>query len=190
MIQYDFEIEKDNYNNNDLNRMKSWSYFFSIGLEPKNFSVIKSINDSNMSSLNCFEEIQLSEKLIDMHKHFDMVRYAKTGGEANAIAIRLARAASGRDKIAICGYHGWHDWYLSANYKAKSLDNFLFKNIQLKGIPNHYKNQSHVFEFNNLNSFYKLMKKKDFCAVIMEVERNIKPNLSFLQSIRKNEETT
>ena len=45
LIQYDFEIEKDNYNNNDLNRMKSWSYFFSIGLEPKNFSVIKSINE-------------------------------------------------------------------------------------------------------------------------------------------------
>ena len=45
LIQYDFEIEKNNYNNNDLNRMKSWSYFFSIGLEPKNFSVIKSINE-------------------------------------------------------------------------------------------------------------------------------------------------
>ena len=65
------------------------------------------------------------------------------------------------------------------------MDNFLFKNIQLKGIPNYYKDQSYVFEFNNLNSFYKLMKKKNFCAVIMEVERNIKPNLSFLRSIRK-----
>ena len=85
-------------------------------------------------------------------------------------------------QIAICGYHGWYDWYLSANYKAKSLDNFLFKNIQLKGIPNHYKNQSYVFEFNNLNSFYKLMQKKDFCACT--VERNIKPIYLF-KIIRK-----
>ena len=54
-----------------------------------------------------------------MHKHFDMVRYARTGGEANAIAIRLARAAAGKDKVAICGYHGWHDWYLSANLNNK-----------------------------------------------------------------------
>ena len=81
--------------------------------------VIKSIENSNMSSLNCYEEVQLSEKLINMHKHFDMVRYARTGGEANAIAVRIARAASGKDKIAICGYHGWHDWYLSANLNNK-----------------------------------------------------------------------
>ena len=73
---------------------------------------------SNMSSLNCYEEIYLSEKLIDMHKHFDMVRCKNW--EANAITIRLARAASGRDKIAICGYHGWHDWYFSANLNSKN----------------------------------------------------------------------
>ena len=74
-------------------------------------AVIKAIKNSNMSSLNCAEEIHLSEKLIDMHKHFEMARYARTGGEANAIAIRLARAATGKDKVAVCGYHGWHDWY-------------------------------------------------------------------------------
>ena len=113
------------------------------------------------------------------------MRYGRGGAETNSIAIRLARSFTKKNKIAICGYHGWHDWYLSANYKAKSLDSFLFKNIQLRGIPKNYKNQSYVFEFNNLNSFYKLMTKKDFCAVIMEVERNIKPKISFLKSIRK-----
>ena len=81
--------------------------------------VIKSIKNGNMSSLNCPEEVYLSEKLIKMHKGFEMVRYAKTGGEANSIAIRIARAHTKKDNVAICGYHGWHDWYLSANLSSK-----------------------------------------------------------------------
>ena len=48
-----------------------------------------------------------------------MARFARSGGEANSIAIRIARAATGRDKVAVCGYHGWHDWYLSANLQSK-----------------------------------------------------------------------
>ena len=150
-----------------------------------NKEVTNIINKGNCSTLNSREDIDLAKKIINLHPWFDAVRYGRGGADTNSIAIRLARSFNKKNKIAICGYHGWHDWYLSANYKAKSLDNFLFKNIQLKGIPNYYKDQSYVFEFNNLNSFYKLMKKKNFCAVIMEVERNIKPNLSFLQSIRK-----
>ena len=55
------------------------------------------------------------KKLIELHPWADMVRFARSGGEANAIAIRIARAATGKDKVAICGYHGWHDWYLAAN---------------------------------------------------------------------------
>ena len=54
-----------------------------------------------------------------MHPWSDMVKFTRSGGEANAVAIRIARAASGRDKIAICGYHGWHDWYLAANLSSK-----------------------------------------------------------------------
>ena len=148
-------------------------------------NVKKIIDKGTCSTLNSREDIDLAKKIINLHPWFDAVRYGRGGAETNSIAIRLARSFTKKNKIAICGYHGWHDWYLSANYKAKSLDNFLFKDIQLRGIPNHYKNQSYVFEFNNLNSFYKLMKKKNFCAVIMEVERNIKPNISFLKSIRK-----
>ena len=150
-----------------------------------NKKVTNIINKGTCSTLNSREDIDLAKKIINLHPWFDAVRYGRGGADTNSIAIRLARSFNKKNKIAICGYHGWHDWYLSANYRAKSLDNFLFKNIQLKGIPNYYKNQSHVFEFNNINSFYKLMKKKDFCAVIMEVERNIRPNMSFLQSIRK-----
>ena len=78
-------------------------------------SVIKTIKMGNMSSLNCPEEVYLAERLVSMHPWASKVKFARSGGEANAIAIRIARAASGRDKIAIRGYHGWHDWYLSAN---------------------------------------------------------------------------
>jgi glutamate-1-semialdehyde 2,1-aminomutase len=72
-----------------------------------------------------------------------MVRFARSGGEANAIAIRIARAASGRDKVAICGYHGWHDWYLSANLSNdKSLDGHLLPGLEPKGVPTKFKKYS------------------------------------------------
>ena len=71
--------------------------------------VHSAIKKGNMSTLNCPEEVALAEKLIELHDWADMVRFARTGGEANSISIRIARAATGRDKIAICGYHSWHD---------------------------------------------------------------------------------
>ena len=86
-------------------------------------AVRKVIDMGNMSTLNCPEEVALAEKLIELHPWADMARFARSGGEANAIAIRIARAAAGKDKVAVCGYHGWHDWYLSANLSdEKNLD--------------------------------------------------------------------
>ena len=84
-------------------------------------AVKKAISNSNLSSLNCPEEVELCEKLLDLHQWADMARLARTGGEASAVAVRIARAASGKNKIAFCGYHGWHDWYLSANLKKDNL---------------------------------------------------------------------
>ena len=73
------------------------------------------IANGSMSTLNCIEELELAELLCELHPWADMVRYARSGGEALAIAVRLARAATGRSTVAFCGYHGWHDWYLAAN---------------------------------------------------------------------------
>ena len=79
---------------------------------------------------------ELAERLVELHPWADMVRLARSGGEANAVAIRIARAASGRDKVAICGYHGWHDWYLSANLGAeKGLDGHLLPGLEPNGVP-------------------------------------------------------
>lgn len=77
--------------------------------------VAQTVAHGNVSSFNCPEEVYLAEKLVSMHPWSDMVKFARSGGEANAIAVRIARAAAGKDGVAICGYHGWHDWYLAAN---------------------------------------------------------------------------
>ncbi len=78
-------------------------------------AVLDVVAKGNMSTLNCPEEVALAEKLIELDPWAEMVKFARTGGEANAISIRIARAYTGKDKIAICGYHGWHDWYLACN---------------------------------------------------------------------------
>ena len=94
-------------------------------------AVMEAVSKGNMSTLNCPEEVYLAEELIRLHKWADMVRFARSGGEANAIAIRIARAASGRDQVAFCGYHGWHDWYLSTNLKSDSnLNNHLLPGLK------------------------------------------------------------
>ena len=89
----------------------------------RNNEVDNAVNEilklGNMSTLNCPEEVLLAERLIEINPWADMVRFARTGGEANAVAVRIARAASGKDNVAICGYHGWHDWYLATNLQSK-----------------------------------------------------------------------
>ena len=87
--------------------------------KPLEKKILETVKKGNMSSLNSIEEILLGEELIDIHKWADMVRFTRTGGEANSVAIRIARAATKKDNIAICGYHGWHDWYLSTNLQSK-----------------------------------------------------------------------
>ena len=107
------------YNDSDVNR-----------------AVKKVIDKGNMCTLNSPEEVELAELLFKMHKWAGMVRYARTGGEAMAIAIRIARAYTGKDKIAFCGYHGWHDWYLSANLSDdKNLDGHLLPGLKPTGVP-------------------------------------------------------
>jgi glutamate-1-semialdehyde 2,1-aminomutase len=148
-------------------------------------AVRKVIDQGNMSTLNSKEEILLAEKLIQMHPWAGKVRFARTGGEAAAIAIRIARAATGRDKVAICGYHGWHDWYLSANLSnSKNLNSHLMRNLPIEGVQKNLINSAHVFEYNNFNQFKKIVSNNKIAAVIMEVSRNEQPSDYFLEKIR------
>lgn len=144
------------------------------------------IDKSNMSSLNSIDEILLAEKLIELHGWPEMVRFTRGGGEANSVAIRIARAYVGKDNVAICGYHGWHDWYLSSNLNKKnSLDNYLLKNLKIDGVPKSLKGTSFSFEYNNFEQLEKIVNEKNIGIIKMEVERNEKPINNFLQKVRK-----
>ena len=73
------------------------------------------------------------------------------------------RVASGKDNVAICGYHGWHDWYLSANLNnnnGKDLETHLIKGLEIKGVPKKLKT-SFPFEYGNYNKIEKIVKEKN-----------------------------
>lgn len=149
-------------------------------------AVRKTIDAGNMSTLNCPEEVFLAEKLVELHPWADMVRLARSGGEANAIAIRIARAASGRDKVAICGYHGWHDWYISANLgDDKSLDGHLLPGLAPNGVPRNLKGTVFPFNYNNYPELEALVNTHDVGVIKMEVVRNMGPEDNFLHKVRK-----
>ena len=149
-------------------------------------AVRKVIDKGNMSTLNSREEILLAEKLIQMHPWAGKARFARTGGEAAAIAVRIARAATGKDKVAICGYHGWHDWYLSANLShSQNLNSHLMRNLPIEGVQKNLKNSAFVFEYNNFDQLKKIVSQNNIGTVIMEVSRNEPPKKNFLENVRK-----
>ena len=143
------------------------------------------VRKGNMSTLNSKEEILLAEKLVEMHPWSSMVRFARTGGEAAAVAIRIARAASGKDNVAICGYHGWHDWYLSANLSDhNNLNPHLMRNLPIRGVSQKLKNSIFTFEYNKFDQLKNIIRKNNIGTVFMEVSRNEKPERDFLEKIR------
>jgi glutamate-1-semialdehyde 2,1-aminomutase len=149
-------------------------------------AVSKVVGAGNMSTLNCPEEVYLAEKLIELHPWADMARFARSGGEANAIAIRIARAATGKDKVAICGYHGWHDWYLSANLSNdKNLDGHLLPGLDPKGVPRNLQGSVLAFNYNNYAELELLVSNHDIGTIMMEVQRDKSPEDDFLQKVRQ-----
>jgi glutamate-1-semialdehyde 2,1-aminomutase len=135
--------------------------------------------------LNCPEEVFLAERLVEMNPWADMVRFARSGGEANAIAIRIARAASGKDGVAICGYHGWHDWYLSTNLNdGDGLAGHLLPGLDPAGVPRNLKNTVFPFRYNNFEELLEIVEKQEVGVIKMEVMRNFGPEDNFLQKVR------
>lgn len=150
-------------------------------------AVMGTVQAGNMSTFNCPEEVYLAEKLVELHPWADMVRLARSGGEANAIAIRIARAASGKDKVAICGYHGWHDWYLSANLADdSSLDGHLLPGLEPKGVPRKLAGTTLPFLYNDAQGLEQLLVSNPEIGVIkMEVSRNEGPAPGYLERVRE-----
>jgi len=149
-------------------------------------AVLQTVKKGNMSTFNCPEEVELAEKLVELHPWADMVRLARTGGEADAIAIRIARAASGKDKVAICGYHGWSDWYLAANLGDKQrLVGHLLPGLDPAGVPQNLKDTVFPFNYNNYEELLSIVLKQDIGVIMMEVSRNVEPEDNFLQKVRQ-----
>ena len=149
-------------------------------------AVKETINSGNMSTLNAPEEVELTERLVELHPWADMARFARSGGEANSVAIRLARAASGKDNVAFCGYHGWHDWYLASNLSdMKGLDGHLLPGLDPHGVPKNLKDSVYPFEYNNFDKLEELVKTKNIGVIKMEVYRNKEPENNFLHRVRK-----
>ncbi len=143
------------------------------------------IDAGNMSTLNAPEEVALAERLVALHPWADMARFARSGGEANAIAIRIARAASGRDGVAICGYHGWHDWYLAANLgDAAGLDGHLLPGLDPAGVPRDLAGSVFPFAYNDLEALKSLVTDQKIGVIKMEVSRSADPAPGFLQAVR------
>ena len=145
------------------------------------------IDAGSMATLNCREEVELAELLCELHPWAEMVRFARGGGEAMAVAVRIARASTSRDKIAFCGYHGWHDWYVSANLaQADALDGHLLPGLEPAGVPRGLAGTALPFHYNNLEELEGLAQANgDLAAIVMEPLRSQQPQPGFLEGVRR-----
>ena len=176
----------------DLEEKKYLDMFCAVGTSILGYSnnvvnkaVSNIIKKGNMSTLNCAEEVFLSERIIKHHPWASMAKFTRGGGEANAVAIRIARSNTQKKNVAFCGYHGWHDWYLSANLNSKkNLDQHLMSGLNYDGIPKSLQNTSFPFAYNDFEYLLKLIKKKNIGIIKMEVMRNFEPKNNFLQKVR------
>ncbi|MBF0523096.1 MAG: aminotransferase class III-fold pyridoxal phosphate-dependent enzyme [Candidatus Omnitrophica bacterium] len=153
-----------------------------------NKAVKQAIDDGSSSSLNCAEEVELAQVLCRIHPWAEQARFARCGGEAMAVAVRIARALTRRDTVAICGYHGWHDWYLAANLGTENaLGEHLLTGLSPTGVPKALKGTTQVFRYNDLESLERLVSqhKDSLAAIIMEPIRNVYPQTGFLEGVCK-----
>jgi glutamate-1-semialdehyde 2,1-aminomutase len=152
-----------------------------------NEAVKQVIDVGSMATLNGPEEVELADLLCELHPWAEMVRYARSGGEAMAIAVRLARAASGRDKIAFCGYHGWNDWYLAANLgESSALDGHLLPGLSPMGVPRVLQGTALAFYYNDLPGLERTLRENrdQIAAIVMEPLRSELPLPGFLDGVR------
>lgn len=139
-------------------------------------------------SINHPLEIETAELMSEIVPCAELVRFCKGGGEAAMVAVRIARAATGRDKVVFCGYHGWHDWYLAANLASEStLEKHLLPGISPRGVPAQLEGTVLPFQFNNVESLKKVLEahRGQVACVIMEAARTYLPQPGFLEAVRQ-----
>jgi glutamate-1-semialdehyde aminotransferase len=149
-------------------------------------AVLAAVRASPMNTLNAPEEVELAERMLELHPWADMIGYARTGGEIMAKAIRIARAATGRDQIAFSGYHGWHDWYLSVNLAGEGLAGHLLPGLEPNGVPKGLARTAHPFAYGDLNALRRIADERggQIAAIVMEPVRQSGPAPGFLEGVR------
>ena len=150
-------------------------------------AVREAIAKGSSSSLNCPEEVELADLLCELHPWADMVRYTRAGGEAMAVAVRIARAHTGRDVIAFCGYHGWHDWYLAANVGTENaLGEHLISGLSPAGVPKGLRGTALAFSYNRLDELQAIVERhgRNLAAIVMEPIRREQPEPGFFEGVR------
>jgi glutamate-1-semialdehyde 2,1-aminomutase len=156
--------------------------------DPEVDAAVKAAIDQGVAStLNVPEEVELADLLIELHPWAQMVRYARGGGEAMAMAVRIARAHTRRDKVAFCGYHGWADWYLAANLADdEALDAHLLPGLDSRGVPRGLKGTALPFHYNRPEELQAIVQENpgQLAAIVMEPQRGAEPAEGFLQQVR------
>lgn len=179
-------VDMDDNEYVDMSYMGIGSCVLGYGDEDIDTAARSAIDGGVMSTLNPPEEVELAETLVEMHDWADMVRFGRPGGEAVSIAVRLARAYSGEETVAFCGYHGWHDWYLAANLKNDdNLEDHLLPGLSPKGVPQSLEGTAIPFHYNDLGELEGIISKHDIGAIVMEPIRNEQPEPGFFNRIRE-----
>ena len=150
-------------------------------------AVKEMIDKGSIYSLVHENALELAEELVRLIPSAEMVRFAKGGGEACTVAVRIARGVTGKDKVLFCGYHGWHDWYIAANLGSEELDSYLFPGIEPIGVPKVLEGTTIPFEYGNLNMLEDLLKKNagEIACIIMEPMRTEIPPSGYLEGVRE-----
>ena len=151
-------------------------------------AVKEQIDRGSIYTLNCPLEIELAEELNDTIPSSEMVRYAKGGGEACAVAARIARGTTGRDMMLICGYHGWHDWYQAANFGVDpESGEYPFAGIEPIGVPRALEGTIIPFVYGDLDMLEALLQEHDgdVAGIMMEPARSELPEPGYLEGVKK-----
>ena len=156
--------------------------------EPVTEAVIAQLRKGSALPVNHPLEVELADLLVETVPCAEMVRFCKSGGTADEMAIRIARGHTGRDKVAFCGYHGWHDWYLAANLSgADTLNSHLLPGLDIRGVPRALEGTTIPFEYNNADSLRAVLEANpgQIAAIIMEASRTDTPQPGFLERVRQ-----
>ena len=149
-------------------------------------AVVAAVNKGVSTTLNCPEEVLLAKKLLELNPFAGGVKFARTGGEAMAIAVRIARAFSGKSSIAFSGYHGWSDWYLATNLgTAEGLNDHLLPGLEPNGVPKNLAGTIFPFAYNSVDELEVLVRQNDIGVIVIEGARYDFPTTEFITGIQR-----